>query len=289
MESAVPADATETESRVLSTDELDFRQYLVQSGAAKEIIKVLTALGETPDAQPLPMPFIVEHFGQGTVPDVCKQRGSEMDDADLAAFLAKENAELRRRAAELKEELRATRQAIEDALPEGTLQIFDISAKDVPDAVPSKFNPFPDKCDPYIRISLLDAPSLEEDEFGVSAVPDSMNDPIAFAEYCDRHNIAKSTSTKMNERNPVWDDEVLELVLPGGTPRPPRVLVRVWDDDKKADHDPLASAELQLEPLGGKVEDFALKGRMQEDGECLADVLVSFTYKVLEPENVSVS
>ena len=53
--------------------------------------------------------------------------------------------------------------------------------------------------------------------------------------------------------------------------------MRVWDDDVTKSDDPLASLEVQLEPLGGKFEKLALKGR----GD-LPDILIDFEYKVLE-------
>ena len=57
------------------------------------------------------------------------------------------------------------------------------------------------------------------------------------------------------------------------------MLVRLWDDDVTKSDDPIASLEVQLEPLGGSFEQLALKGR----GE-LPDVIVDFAYKVEEPE-----
>ena len=76
-----------------------------------------------------------------------------------------------------------------------------------------------------------------------------------------------------------WEGETLSIVLPSGTPRPPKVLVRVWDDDMSKSDDPLASSEVQLEPLGGKCEGLILKGRGG-----LSDVTINFEYKMIEPE-----
>ena len=87
----------------------------------------------------------------------------------------------------------------------------------------------------------------------------------------------KKTSAIKDSANPSWPDEVLSIVLPAGTPRPPRVLVRVWDDDVSKSDDPIASAEVQLEPKGGSFEKLVLKGR---DG--LPDVTISFEYAMLE-------
>ena len=96
---------------------------------------------------------------------------------------------------------------------------------------------------------------------------------------CARDRLAAQTSVIQNDPNPKWPDEVLEIVLPAGTPRPPRVLVRVWDDDRSKSDDPIASAEVQLEPNAGKCEQLVLKGR---DG--LKDVLIDLEYKMVEPD-----
>ena len=77
----------------------------------------------------------------------------------------------------------------------------------------------------------------------------------------------------------MWEGEVLSIVLPAGTPRPPRVLVRIWDKDFTNANDPIASAEVQLEPLGGSFQKLTLTGR---DG--MSDVQIDFTYEMIEPE-----
>ena len=55
------------------------------------------------------------------------------------------------------------------------------------------------------------------------------------------------TTTKPNDKNPVWS-EPLELQLPRGSPRPPLLMVRLWDDDRNDADDPLATTDVRLEP-----------------------------------------
>ena len=133
-------------------------------------------------------------------------------------------------------------------------------------------------------------PNLEEEDeetennksWADTLKPGKEMDPHEFAAYCDRHRIAAQTSTVMNCTDPSWPEETLEIVMPAGTPRPPKVLVRVWDDDKNAD-DPIASAEIQLEAGGGKIEGYALKVRPGLGD--LPDVMVDFEYAIAENPN----
>ena len=54
-----------------------------------------------------------------------------------------------------------------------------------------------------------------------------------------------TTAVLLNQVNPEWDD-VLELRLPAGTARPPRLRVRLWDQDQGEDDDLLAQADVEL-------------------------------------------
>ena len=185
--------------------------------------------------------------------------------------VAEENKRLKARVAALRGEIKEARAQLKAHLPEGTLTVFNISASGVPDV---------DACggesDPFVRVSLLDVPNLDDDDDDGQPLGRDM-DPITFKEFCDRHGIAAQTSSIQNSTDPSWDGEVLEVVLPSGTPRPPRVLVRVWDDDVTKSDDPLASLEVQLEPNGGSFEGLMLKGR----GD-LPDIAINFEYKMIE-------
>ena len=48
-----------------SSESAAFRRALVDSGTVDELVRVLVALGEEPDASADPMAFILAHFGQG--------------------------------------------------------------------------------------------------------------------------------------------------------------------------------------------------------------------------------
>ena len=249
-------------------EDREFREYLVKSGAVEEILRVLVGLGESSDKPDDSLPYVLEHLGRGTLPPLVSRTsgGSSYE-------VVNENRYLRSRVADLKAEIKSTRTKLKSLLPEGTLMISKIAAYGVPD-VDAKGG----LSDPYVRVSLLDVPNLDEDdEDGEQVTLGREMDPAAFAEYCKRHGIAAQTSVVQNATDPVWEDEVLSIVLPAGTPRPPRVLVRVWDDDVSKSDDPLASAELQLEPLRGSFEKVTLHGR---DG--LPDIQVDFTYEMAE-------
>ena len=73
----------------------------------------------------------------------------------------------------------------------------------------------------------------------------------------------------------------LKLTLPAGTPRPPTVLVRLWDDDLTKRDEPLAAAEVPLEAGSGRVEKFPLP---VAESRCVEEqaqpILISFDYEV---------
>ena len=250
-----------------------FRHALASEGGFEELLRVLVALGENPKVSEADaMGFIMENFGNCTQPPLVKARPGECVEAKASYDLLQENIQLKERIAALKSSIKAVKEEMKARIPEGTLTVFGLAAYDIPD-VDIKGG----QSDPFVRVSLLDVPNLdgpedEDEDFGRTM------DPIAFAEYCTKHRIAAQTGTVQNSVNPVWQDEVLEIVLPAGTPRPPRVLVRLWDDDVSKSDDPIASAEVQLEPNEGSFEKLALKGR----GD-LPDVLISFEYKMIEP------
>ena len=101
-------------------------------------------------------------------------------------------------------------------------------------------------------------------------------DPMTFKEFCDRHGIAAQTSSIQNSTDPSWDGEVLEVVLPSGTPRPPRVLVRVWDDDVTKSDDPSRHSRCNSSQMEG-----ALRTHAQGEGD-LPDIAINFEYKMIE-------
>jgi hypothetical protein len=250
----------------MQPEEAALRRWLVDEGLADEMLRVLVALGEMPE-QENAISYLLEHFGQCTQPPLVNLK-APLEEC-LASFdVLEENRRLKNRVSELQSELKVTIDKIKASIPEGTLTVFNIAAYGVPDVDVSG-----GISDPFVRISLLDA-ELEDDD-GVPLGREM--DPVEFRDYCEKHRIAAQTSTIQNAENPKWPDEVLDIVLPAGTPRPPRVLVRIWDDDKGKSDDPLASLEVQLEPFGGKCEQLALKGR----GD-LPDVLIDFEYKMLE-------
>ena len=256
-------------------EDIAFRCRLVDSGAFEEILRVLVALGEAPksagaETKVEPMDFLLDNFGKGMLPPLVQPRHAS--DPDTSYEVVQENQHLKSRLAELRSRLKSAREQLRLNIPEGRLKVFGIAACGVPDADTSGGT-----SDPFIRVSLLDVPNLEETDEGED--PERDLDPMAFREYCAKHHIAAQTTTMPNQVDPAWPDEVLEIVLPAGTPRPPRVLVRVWDNDQTKDDDPLASLAVQLEPNGGKFEHLVLKGRAG-----LPDVEVSFEYTMLDIE-----
>lgn len=256
--------------------EASLRRSLVDGGAADEIVRTLVALAETPGAQQDPHKFILENFGQGlrkplvSTPAPPESSSASSTSGHASYDILQENLRLKARVAELQAALKDTYAKIRAMIPEGTLTVYNIAAFGVPDVDSAAGS---GGSDPFVRVALLDPPQDDDDEVELGRAMD----PIAFKEYCDRRKIAAQTSTVMNDVNPSWKDEVLEIVLPAGTPRPPRVLVRIWDDDMKKSDDPIASLEVQLEPLGGSFEKLALKGRSG-----LPDVMISFEYKMIE-------
>ena len=158
----------------------------------------------------------------------------------------------------------------------GTLTVSSLSAE-VPDAdVTGGIS------DLYVTISLLDVPNLDDDDDESTAPPDlrgmAPHDALAF---CEKHRIVAQSSVVPNAANPVWQDEVLKLTLPAGTPRPPTVLVRLWDDDLTKRDEPLAAAEVPLEAGSGRVEKFPLP---VAESRCVEEqaqpILISFDYEV---------
>lgn len=248
---------------------LAFRRRLVDEGVVDELLPLLVALGETKAPVDAPIGFIAQNFGQGMFPPLEERRYPGMH--VTSHEMVEENQRLKARVAELQVELKAANDELKRRIPEGTLTVFGIAAYNVPDV-----DVMGGLSDPFVRVSLLDAKlETEDDDVELGRAMD----PIAFRDYCERHKIAAQTSIVQNCVNPSWPDEVLEIVLPAGTPRPPRVLVRVWDDDVAKSDDPIASLEVQLQPLAGKFEKLALKGRGN-----LPDVLIDFEYKMIEPE-----
>lgn len=157
-------------------------------------------------------------------------------------------------------------------LPEGVLTVRSLAAHGVPDADMKAGSGI---SDPYVRISLLDAPRPDyEDESDGLTLGDDM-DPVAFREYCDLHQLAAQTATIMNDADPVWEGEVLQIRLPAGTSRSPKVLVRVWDEDETQADEPIGSTEVLLDPSGGSFSRLKLRGR---DG--LADFDIDFEYSL---------
>ena len=246
------------------------RANLVDDGAADEIVRCLVALAEAPaEAKADPVAFILEHFGAGTQPPLTKRNPPVATTLLTSYDVLEENTRLKSRVAALRAEVKEKRAQLKAHLPEGTLTVFNISASGVPDT-----DAVGGHSDPFVRVSLLDVPHLDDDDD--DADYDKL-DPIAFAEFCNQHGIAAQTSAIQNCANPSWEGEVLEVKLPSGTSRPPRVLVRMWDDDVTKSDDPLASLAVQLEPLGGSFEGLMLKGR----GD-LPDIPVNFEYKMVE-------
>ena len=235
--------------------EASFRKELVGSGAADEIMRSFVGLLEAPHLAGQPpdssaaLEFVQQHFGKSKLAPVVKGRPFTHAD-DVVA----ENEALKKRVSDLRGELKAIRDELKAVLPQGTLSISSIAAFGVPDS-----DAVGAISDPYVQVSLLDVPGDDDEE--ISAGRD-MRSPIA----------ARTTHV-MNATNPVWEGEVLELLLPAGTPRPPRVLVRVWDKDFTQASEPLASTEMQLESGGGAVNHHVLAGRGG-----LPDIEVSFTY-----------
>ena len=257
-----------------------FRKDLVDDGAADEIIRALVGLGESKEGKEDPMAFLMANLGQGTLPPVVKPRAPPATPTlPLTSYEVLEtNRVLKEKVAELATELKATKDAIANALPEGTLFISGVAAHGVPDADSSGGT-----SDPYVTFTLLDVPSLENDDDGCPLVKPSKMDPFAFRAYAERNKISAMTSTILNSSDPVWGD-ALEMLLPGGTPRPPRLHVMLWDDDCHVNDEPLASGEVQLEEGSGKVEGFALTGTTRKGVE-LPEVLFDFEYRVeLNPE-----
>lgn len=264
--------------------EAAFRSSLVDSGTADELIRALVALGESGPPRPHfvdgdapgawrpseadALPFLLEHFAQGKLPPLTTRTTS------VSTYEAQStNTYLKARLADLTAELKDTLTKLRETLPEGTLSVSNISAAGVPDA-----DVRGGVSDPFVRISLLGAHNLDDEgEPSPGGYPGAAMDPLAFAAYCDRHGIAAQTSTAPNSTDPVWEGETLSIVLPAGTPRPPKVLVRVWDDDVTKSDEPLASAEVQLEPGEGACEGLVLAGRAG-----LPDVTISFTYAVAD-------
>lgn len=241
-----------------------FRNRLVQEGVVEEMLRALVTLGEKQVPADDAVSFLKENLFSGSLlPLYQRAKPSSYE-------VCQENAYLHERVADLKLELQITRDHLKAKLPEGTLTISKIAAFDVPDV-----DAVGGISDPFVRVSLLDVPNLDDDGDEVTLGRDM--DPVLFAAYCEKHGIAAQTSAIKDSANPSWPDEVLSIVLPAGTPRPPRVLVRVWDDDVSKSDDPIASAEVQLEPKGGSFEKLVLKGR---DG--LPDVTISFEYAMLE-------
>lgn len=233
-----------------------FRKELVETGVAEEMLRTMVGLVETQHVAGEPadpsaaLEYVLRHFGQSKLPPVVKGKPFVHVD-DVVA----ENAALKKRVSDLRDELSAVRAELKAALPQGTLRFSSIAAFGVPDA-----DTIGDVSDPYVQISLLDVPRSEDDEAISSGLEiDS--------------RIAAKTTHKMNEVNPVWEGEELEIDLPAGMPRPPRVLVRVWDKDFNQASEPLASSELQLEKGGGEVDHLVLAGRAG-----LPDIEVSFVY-----------
>lgn len=102
--------------------------------------------------------------------------------------------------------------------PAATLTIRAVKAFNVPDKDKKKAS---GGSDPYLRFSLLECGDLDE--------------------------VARTT-VKPNEPNPTWS-ESLTLELPRGSPRPPLLCVRLWDDDLHDADDPLATTDVRLVPL----------------------------------------
>ena len=264
--------ADAADARPVPAEEVAFRTRLVEDGAVEEILRTLVGLGEKPEREQIEaLQFLVENLGMGTMPSFVQPRPG-MRTASYE--VVQENYALKARVAELRAELKQTREEIEELLPEGVLTVSNIAAF----GVPAVDRGGTDGSDPFVRISLLDVPNLEED-VDVRAL-----DPLAFSAYCDQHRIAAQTSAIGDAEDPVWEGEVLEITLPGGTARPPRVLVRLWDDDVTKSDDPIASLEVQLEKGGGEVERLKLKGR----GD-LPDVEISFTYVLSDAPQLGVS
>ena len=64
---------------------------------------------------------------------------------------------------------------------------------------------------------------------------------------CGDLDVGAKTPAEPNQKNPEWS-EVLTLELPRGSPRPPLLCVRLWDDDLHDADDPIATTDVRLVP-----------------------------------------
>ena len=233
-----------------------YRSSLVESGAAEEILRILVALSEEKKPEADAVGYLTSQFGQGTMPPFAKALpGHDLANAAASYEIVQENARLKQKHAELLDQFKKASAALKDALPEGTLQLSNLSAANVPDAdVTGGIS------DPYLTILVLDVPNLDDDDDESTARPILRHmPPLEANAFGEKHSIMARTTVKGNSAHPVWEGEEFTLTLPAGTPRPPSILVRLWDDDVTKPDEPLAEAELQLDEDGGKVEKLVLK------------------------------
>ena len=140
--------------------------------------------------------------------------------------------------------------------PPATLRIVEVSATGLPTRA-GKAKKKGQRPDPHLRFTLLEVGALLE----YARTPSSENKPATD-----------------------WSD-ALTLQLPKGSPRPPLISVRLWDDDLHEADDPLATADFRLataEEQGGDAN--KVSGRVS--GELVGlrkvqNVAVSFTFGIV--------
>ena len=86
------ATAALADLRAANSKEAEFREYLVRSGAAESLIKVLVGLEEAEAKPELPVEFLREMFESAELQDVASKRFDHRYSADA---LQRKNEELR--------------------------------------------------------------------------------------------------------------------------------------------------------------------------------------------------
>ena len=138
--------------------------------------------------------------------------------------------------------------------PAATLLLTAIEAKGLPISAVAKGKKAKKKdrlSDPYLRFSLLEVGDLLE-EARVPAQP--------------------------GVKDAKWDGVTLSVALPKGSPRPPLLSIRMWDDDLHEQDKALAKAEVRL----SEAREGLVAAKLQGLKKVVKDVKVTFRFQIVE-------
>jgi len=203
---------------------------------------MLVGLEESPSKPADPVAFFKDMFAKDELPPLLQKR------RDDAQEVVDDNARLHAQVAALTEQFDQLTKKLHEKYPASILTISNISASGVPDMDATRGSLI---SDPYVKFTLLEVSG-------------------------DAEELQKRTNFVPNSANPVWED-VVELKLPAGSPRPPLIFARVWDNDVTKEDEAIASDEIRLTAGEEGTVEVPLKGNNE-------GVTLSFTFTIVAAE-----